>query len=262
MASREAPLRTSGGSFFFARILCILRGRPKHCTPHFDGAAARGWQPAQGGSRTAPSTARNGSYVPLSKSCPPRVALKCLGAPPRKQWQTRWASHLTRASGAFPTDSIPIRLEVVVFDLIEYVLDGLELRFTRVFFFARVDGGAGRRARREASVARVVDIDVALIVHVDCVQVVQSDPRRSRLPEVYISHSAQYSVPSRSSLAFSRMAAHLKTNAVDLNKTPLRVGSILTLDPTTERFTGPNAEAATQLAPRKAREPFVLPDLG
>ena len=67
--------------------------------------------------------------------------------------------------------------------------------------------------------------------------------------------------PSSFGEAFSRMITHLKTNGVDLNRTPLRVGSVLTLDPITERFTGPNAEAATLLARRKARTPFVVPEL-
>ncbi len=68
--------------------------------------------------------------------------------------------------------------------------------------------------------------------------------------------------PSALAEAFSRMAAHLAANGVDLARTPLRFGSVLTLDPNTERFTGPNAEAATLLARRKGREPFVVPAIG
>lgn len=67
--------------------------------------------------------------------------------------------------------------------------------------------------------------------------------------------------PSSLGEAFARMSEHLKVNGVDLARTPLRFG-MLTLDPATERFTGPNAEAATLLARQKAREPFVLPALG
>jgi hypothetical protein len=58
------------------------------------------------------------------------------------------------------------------------------------------------------------------------------------------------------------MAAHLTANGVDLARTPLRFGSVLTLDPATERFTGPNAEAASLLARKKGREPFVVPAIG
>jgi predicted dehydrogenase len=57
--------------------------------------------------------------------------------------------------------------------------------------------------------------------------------------------------------AVGRMVAHLQANGVDLEKTPLVLGSRVHLDPTGAGFTEP---AANALARRAGRPPFVFPD--
>ena len=54
-----------------------------------------------------------------------------------------------------------------------------------------------------------------------------------------------------------RTIAHLKENGVNLEKTPLTVGPVLTIDPKTETFPG-NA-AANKLLTREYRKPYVIP---
>lgn len=60
--------------------------------------------------------------------------------------------------------------------------------------------------------------------------------------------------------ATDRMLDHLHANQIDLELTPLTLGPTLTLDPTTEQFTGEFSERANQLATRTYREPFVVAD--
>jgi predicted dehydrogenase len=59
--------------------------------------------------------------------------------------------------------------------------------------------------------------------------------------------------------SFDRMAAHLKANAVDVNRPEITMGPWLEMDVSTERFT--NSDAANQLLTREYREPYVVPDL-
>lgn len=54
-----------------------------------------------------------------------------------------------------------------------------------------------------------------------------------------------------------RCVAHLKKNKVDLDKTPITLGPVLEMDPTTETFT--NNDAANALLTREYRKPFVVP---
>jgi predicted dehydrogenase len=61
--------------------------------------------------------------------------------------------------------------------------------------------------------------------------------------------------------ACGRMAEHLAVNTVDLAKTPLTLGALLTLDPAKEHFTGQGAAAANALLTRKYRKPYVVPTL-
>lgn len=56
---------------------------------------------------------------------------------------------------------------------------------------------------------------------------------------------------------FGRMAAHLDANEVDIRTTQLTVGSMLEMDPSTERFT--EREDANELLTRRYRAPFVVP---
>jgi len=58
--------------------------------------------------------------------------------------------------------------------------------------------------------------------------------------------------------AFERMRHHLQANGVDLERTQLRVGRALTLDPKAETFVG-DAEADAMLS-REYRKPFVVPE--
>ncbi len=62
--------------------------------------------------------------------------------------------------------------------------------------------------------------------------------------------------------AFARMREHLKQNAVELGRTPLRLGATLDVDPVAQRITGKHAVAANRLLEREYRKPFVVPDLG
>jgi hypothetical protein len=65
----------------------------------------------------------------------------------------------------------------------------------------------------------------------------------------------------RLSIAFDRMASHLRANGVDIDNrdSGLVLGPWLELDPETEEFSG--NDAATALRSRKQREGFAVPDL-
>jgi predicted dehydrogenase len=56
-----------------------------------------------------------------------------------------------------------------------------------------------------------------------------------------------------------RMVKHLEANEVDLTKTPLTMGQVLSIDPKAEKING--NEAASKLLTREYRKPFVVPDL-
>jgi predicted dehydrogenase len=60
--------------------------------------------------------------------------------------------------------------------------------------------------------------------------------------------------------AFDRFLAHLDANGIDLKKTPIWMGPMLTMDPQTERFTGPFSESANMFLSRNYREPYVVPE--
>jgi predicted dehydrogenase len=60
--------------------------------------------------------------------------------------------------------------------------------------------------------------------------------------------------------SFDRMLEHLKVNEVDLEKEPITMGPMLTMDPQTERFTGELSDMANMYIKRNYREPFVVPD--
>jgi len=59
------------------------------------------------------------------------------------------------------------------------------------------------------------------------------------------------------SAACERLFAHLEANGVDLEKSPLRLGKWLAMDPATERFR--DDPAAERLATREYRAGFVVP---
>jgi hypothetical protein len=58
--------------------------------------------------------------------------------------------------------------------------------------------------------------------------------------------------------SLNRMQEHLGANAVNLTETPLMLGTALTMNPASERFTS-NADANALLA-ASYREPFVVPE--
>ena len=60
--------------------------------------------------------------------------------------------------------------------------------------------------------------------------------------------------------AFDRFLTHLDANEIDLKKTPIRMGPMLTMDPQTERFTGPFSDTANMFLSRNYREPYVVPE--
>ena len=60
--------------------------------------------------------------------------------------------------------------------------------------------------------------------------------------------------------SFDRMLEHLAANEVDLDKEPITMGPMLTMNPRTERFVGENSDMANMYLKRNYREPFVVPD--
>jgi hypothetical protein len=60
--------------------------------------------------------------------------------------------------------------------------------------------------------------------------------------------------------AYERLLSHLAANHLDRKEALLALGPMLTLDPKTERFTGPSSDKANALISRDYREPFVVPD--
>jgi predicted dehydrogenase len=65
---------------------------------------------------------------------------------------------------------------------------------------------------------------------------------------------------SNFSEALDRMLVHLAANEIDLERTPLTLGSALAFAPTTERFVGAGSEAANPLLSRDYRPPYQMPD--
>jgi predicted dehydrogenase len=59
---------------------------------------------------------------------------------------------------------------------------------------------------------------------------------------------------------YERLLSHLDANHLDLNKDPLILGPMLTLDPKVERFEGPGSDKANALISRDYRKPFIVPD--
>jgi len=59
--------------------------------------------------------------------------------------------------------------------------------------------------------------------------------------------------------SFERMLQHLKANEVDLDKEPITMGPMLTMDPGKERFVGEYSDWANMFVSRNYREPFVVP---
>ncbi len=60
--------------------------------------------------------------------------------------------------------------------------------------------------------------------------------------------------------SFNRMLEHLAANEVDLEKEPITIGPMLTMDPDKERFVGENSDMANMFIKRNYREPFVVPE--
>jgi predicted dehydrogenase len=60
--------------------------------------------------------------------------------------------------------------------------------------------------------------------------------------------------------SYERLLSHLAANRLDRKEDSLALGPMLTLDPKTERFTGPSSDKANALISRDYREPFVVPD--
>ena len=60
--------------------------------------------------------------------------------------------------------------------------------------------------------------------------------------------------------SFERMLEHLDANEVDLEKEPITMGPMLTMDPRTEMFVGEHSDMANMYIKRNYREPFVVPD--
>jgi hypothetical protein len=52
----------------------------------------------------------------------------------------------------------------------------------------------------------------------------------------------------------------LAANEVDLEKEPITLGPVLTMDPKTERYIGENSGMANMFIKRNYREPFIVPE--
>ncbi len=61
------------------------------------------------------------------------------------------------------------------------------------------------------------------------------------------------------SKSFDRLLIHLDANAINLEKTPAILGTLLQFDPQAERFVGENSERANNLISRDYRKPFIVP---
>jgi predicted dehydrogenase len=60
--------------------------------------------------------------------------------------------------------------------------------------------------------------------------------------------------------SFNRMLEHLAANEVDLEKEPITMGPILTMDPQKEQYIGECSDMANMFLKRNYREPFVVPE--
>lgn len=60
--------------------------------------------------------------------------------------------------------------------------------------------------------------------------------------------------------AFDRFLAHLDANEIDLKRTPIRMGPMLTVDPQTERFVGEYSDMANMYLSRNYRAPYLVPE--
>ena len=60
--------------------------------------------------------------------------------------------------------------------------------------------------------------------------------------------------------SFNRMLEHLAANEVDLEKEPITIGPMLTMDPQKEQYVGEYSEMANMFLKRNYREPFIVPD--
>jgi len=60
--------------------------------------------------------------------------------------------------------------------------------------------------------------------------------------------------------SFERLNKHLAANRLNLDRKSLILGSMLTMDPDKERFSGPMSNEANKLISRKYRKPFVVPN--
>ncbi|AOS43956.1 Inositol 2-dehydrogenase [Lacunisphaera limnophila] len=61
--------------------------------------------------------------------------------------------------------------------------------------------------------------------------------------------------------AYGRMTEHVAANAVDLGRTPVVLGALLTVDAATERCIGEGAAVANALLKRTDRAPYIVPAL-
>ncbi len=60
--------------------------------------------------------------------------------------------------------------------------------------------------------------------------------------------------------SFNRMLEHLAANEVDLDKEPITIGPMLTMNPEKERYEGDYGDMANMFIKRNYREPFVVPE--
>ncbi len=60
--------------------------------------------------------------------------------------------------------------------------------------------------------------------------------------------------------SFNRMLENLAANEVDLEKEPITMGPMLTMDPEKERYVGEYSDMANMFLKRNYREPFVVPE--
>jgi len=83
-----------------------------------------------------------------------------------------------------------------------------------------------------------------------------------RLGKKMSANEIKDSISANAELAdsYERMLAHLAANEIDLTKTPVTMGPMLTMDTEKEVFIGEHSEWANMYLKRNYREPFVVPD--
>jgi hypothetical protein len=83
-----------------------------------------------------------------------------------------------------------------------------------------------------------------------------------RLGKQVSSREARETIAGEKTLAdaFNRFLIHLDANGIDLKRTPIQMGPMLTVDPQAERFVGTGSKMANMYVSRNYRAPYIVPE--